>query len=429
MQLNCEQALHKLIEKGSETVKIVLMKPFDLAVTAEYKRSPLAKRGADGGRDKAGSPAPDADRSQPGHTGRDDQNQRYRAEKESWMARSKARFGEAEIPVEFGLALRSNMGPSSLVSAAGAAWDELMHPGAASPPPCEGDGCAAQRENSATTHCHPEGEELKFVDPRVFRGRGGVQVVSLAELAEEDGWRFLGGSIVFVGAAYGSEEDTFLTPVGEVYGVEFHAAALLSKMQPLSHGFVGALLGDLFFAFAFSLATVWCVHHWREARGDGRETAGLWGLLLVVVVMGLLLLVSRVSWSLLQHCGVWSSPVPIMLGILIDSVTGRWTERPDMEDESPSGQGAVRRLVGRVFQFLFWDIVRLLAQGHWGAATCVALRRAVWLFVIVFAVALALCDVWPPSYLIARWFGALAQRAWSALQPVLLFLFHQLGVA
>ena len=38
---------------------------------------------------------------------------------------------------------------------------------------------------------------------------------------------------VFFGAAFG-EGDTFVTPLGELYGVEIHAAAFLSLLDPLS---------------------------------------------------------------------------------------------------------------------------------------------------------------------------------------------------
>jgi hypothetical protein len=280
-QRACELGLYRLIEERADEVETVLMDPFELA-------------------------DPDASRA-----------------KKDWkcsMEASGVHFGSAQIPVSFGLALRGEAGPHSLVGvAAGALGD--------------------QRHRDAS---HDEGAIL--IDPRLYRGPGGLGVVSVRELESGyvefypggrveswNGWHYLGGRIVFFGAGYGSEEDTYLTPGGEFYGVEVQAAALLSRLDPLSEHSPLSLLADLAFAGAFGLATAWCWDRYREDRKKRgqpgrRGTAGVWVILLGVTVIGLLAVSLKISTWLLQDAGVWSSPLPVMIGMMIDSITGRWLE-------------------------------------------------------------------------------------------------------
>lgn len=325
-QRRCEGKLYDLIKTQATRVPTVLMSPFDLDDQAAAQAKKQWKCG---------------------------------------MEASGVRFGSGAIPVRFGLALRSEVGPDSLVGRAQAALEPDRHAGSGA-----------------------HGEKPMLVDPRMYRGRGGVGVISLRELEASNGWHHLGGRIVFFGAGYGSEGDTFLTPGGEFYGVDFHAAALLSRLYPLAVHHLLDIVTDLAFAFSFGLALAWMrATHERLARDPaGRELAGALVLLFGALLACLSVLSAWLSLYLLRQGGVWSSPVPVMIGMLIHSlVPAEWHE-PSREVGEPATAPWRARTI-RVVVFVVGDSRNLDGHGFRDrlAAAWITVRSVLWWGVVAYA--------------------------------------------
>jgi CHASE2 domain-containing sensor protein len=125
--------------------------------------------------------------------------------------------------------------------------------------------------------------------------------------------------VVFFGAAYGGD-DLFLTAVGEIYGVEAHAAGYVSDIVK-DHHVVDFIL-DFLIAIAFSLAIAFFWRKYFDARlSDNavtRELAKLWIIGLVLSVLALVVFLSFVSLLTLRS-GVWLSPIPLAIGMMFDS--------------------------------------------------------------------------------------------------------------
>ena len=127
---------------------------------------------------------------------------------------------------------------------------------------------------------------------------------------------------MFFGGGWG-ESDTYLTPVGELYGVEVHAAAYLSIGDPpraISHLF-GALV-ELLMAFLVGVAFTCCWRGYFRQTFDpspaGREHAVVWLVILAGVIPGSVAAFVLSSWGLLAW-GLWLSPIPIIAGMAIDT--------------------------------------------------------------------------------------------------------------
>lgn len=127
--------------------------------------------------------------------------------------------------------------------------------------------------------------------------------------------------VVFFGIGHG-EEDTFLTPIGLLYGVEVHAAAFASRVSfDVSH--VIAFCIDIVFAGCFGMIIVACWNRYFAWHCDGHplhgELAWLW---VVALLVGLTIAVGAavlVSFQLLSRFGWWLSPIPVAAGMLIES--------------------------------------------------------------------------------------------------------------
>lgn len=162
-----------------------------------------------------------------------------------------------------------------------------------------------------------------------------LNFAALSHLVELRNWESaapppegLAGKHVFLGAKYGVD-DRFPTPVGERYGVDLHAAASASLLQPIAD--LSDLVG-LFVDFLIGLAFAKIVHffwngHFEAvsgrqcpavSRNANRALAPIWLLAFVVVYGGLICLAAAVSFSLLTYIGLWLAPVPIAIGMFID---------------------------------------------------------------------------------------------------------------
>jgi CHASE2 domain-containing sensor protein len=128
-------------------------------------------------------------------------------------------------------------------------------------------------------------------------------------------------SVVFYGAGFGAG-DVVLTPIGEIYGVEAHAAAYVSDVIDLPNHVLAFFL-DFLIALAMSLFIAFFWRKYFDARLSDRrarrEAARLWILALVLSVLAAGFGLSVLSFIVLTTLGVWLSPVPIVIGMLIDS--------------------------------------------------------------------------------------------------------------
>jgi CHASE2 domain-containing protein len=334
-QKGCEERLYRLLEDHADKTRTVLVAPFELSDS-------------------------------------DGRNQSARQTREAWQGRMRARgigFGDAELPVTFGLTLRAHTDAKSLVGAASKAWE------ADNPP----------------TASHPSDSIL--IDPRRYAARpAGVHLRDVDGLTPGA----LAGPPVFFGAAFGSREDTFLTPVGEIYGVEVHAAALLSNLDrrrlaehhPLNFVF------DLAFAAGFGVVMAWCWSRYLAGRLAGRETAGVYVVLLLLSTGVFLLGLVTVSVFLFKYLGVWASPVPIMVGMLADSVVSRWFEDPEHEVQHGRIRGSrvqhvVAYLRKGVVQALLFSDRRRSSSTDVFERVWVTARRSIWVLVVGYGLFIA----------------------------------------
>lgn len=162
-----------------------------------------------------------------------------------------------------------------------------------------------------------------------------LNFAALSQLVELRNWESgaslpegLEGKHVFLGAKYGVD-DRFPTPVGERYGVDLHAAASASLLQPVAD--ISDLVG-LFVDFVIGLVFAKIVHFFwnghfeaiagqqcsQLSRNANRALAPLWLIAFVLAYSALICLAAAVSFSLLTYIGLWLAPVPIAIGMFID---------------------------------------------------------------------------------------------------------------
>lgn len=223
-QKSCEIALHDLIRERAPKTPTVMMTPFDL----DRREKGLASA------------------------------VKVKDEWRESMKKSDVAFGAADIPVTYGVVVRADARPSSLLRVAyGVGVKQGVLP------------------YNTTYEDLQENEDFILIDPRKYFRSDGVQPRPLDPRCcnREHILSQLPGQIVFFGAAYGSEGDTFLTPAGEIYGVEVHAASLLSYLRPLTHGARSAFLIDFILASIFSLVMRVCGPAMCALEDSQREMA------------------------------------------------------------------------------------------------------------------------------------------------------------
>jgi hypothetical protein len=196
---------------------------------------------------------------------------------------------------------------------------------------------------------------------------------------------------VFFGAAYG-EGDTFVTPLGDLYGVEIHAASFLSFLDPLSaDNHLAELLADIVFGFVFGFVIAFFWEQYFRLRlsddSDRRLIAPvvLGGLGIAVALVAFVLTI--VSWLLLARFGIWSSPIPMAIGMLIESFVSGSVAQGIREADSLKGGGRPPRQTFResAKKFFGGSIVSLLQKRKLLSATLLTLRLGVWVAVVAVA--------------------------------------------
>jgi hypothetical protein len=401
-EVACEEGVHRLIrEKSSEKTKIgtVMMTPFPAVTT-------------------------DLDEAQ-----------------KTWVAEMKkapyVRFGNADLPVEYGVVVNQFARGDSFAGAAHDLYDQL-NPNRHTAAKQSALPVSAAHANAtpATADMPKEREsELERINPRLYVS--GILPVSYTEESkEEDATRSriqpqpstkeqvrrfqqrltealkqVPDRVVFYGGAYGMD-DVFVTPLGQLYGVEVQAAAYLSRIFKIGAKEGLALLGDIVFALLFSLLIAFCWKRYFTKRMSthprDRQLAVINLLWLAGGVIAAALFLSGVSLLILRWSGIWLSPVPIAIGMLLDAfVLGSISHALEVATEqklktvhrlqraNTSGifeEVAADELTQRrphahtfaesIRRFFFRDWEALYSKGENAAARALMLKRAVWLVIV-----------------------------------------------
>lgn len=308
-------------------------------------------------------------------------------------------FGRPGLPLDYGLVIKQYCDPGSLAGAAHRLIPTRQNK-------CIGKTLKEQaRDPEMSSKRHSE-----LIDPRKYRS--GVVPIALSEVPGQNAGaevapfndrlhRELGidslstaddgetnFKAVFFGAAFG-EDDRFITPLGEVYGVEVHAAGFLSLLDPPSTDqHVWQFVFDVLFGFAFgfAIARSWDGYFRLKLSGDPNQR--LWAPAYVFALGGwvlvLVILLSIVSWALLGLWGIWSSPIPIAIGMLIESFVSGSVAQGIREANHLMGQGRPPRktFAESLQKFFGGDFIELWKKEKLLAAAIVAFRLVVWIIVV-----------------------------------------------
>ncbi|WP_069082771.1 CHASE2 domain-containing protein [Pseudomonas sp. TCU-HL1] len=268
----CEEALYQLLERCDRHTKTVLMEPFD--VLDPYVREETLK----------------------------------------WkkrMTNATVAFGDASLPISFGLVTKVDCKADGL---AAVAFQQYSPKQAVN---CVGDEHSTQRF---------------LINPRQYFT--GLRASDTADLPSRSPWiqdqpevkfRELAYElpVVFFGGGYG-EGDTYLTPLGTMYGVEVHAAAYMSLVEPASdfNHFLSFIL-ELLLALTFGMFISWSWRKYFHLRfseeSTDRQSAPYLVVLLSFGLLVLVILATVASLYILGNSDYWLSPIPIAFGMFIES--------------------------------------------------------------------------------------------------------------
>jgi hypothetical protein len=216
--------------------------------------------------------------------------------------------------------------------------------------------------------------------------------------------------VIFIGTSFG-DDDTFLTPLGTIYGVEVHAAAFTSLLYPTTIGQVLGFCADIGIALGMGGLIAWSWRRYFNKRFSSsafdRQAAPWVILVFVVVLLALIGGLTYLSYWALRHCNIWVSPIPIAVGMLFESffnsavsaAVGEGYEQRQalirrLQDAHASGPDAFARRVtqevsqrprhvhslkDRAQRFWCTDFRGLLAGGHRGALALLVVRRVFFL--------------------------------------------------
>ena len=323
-----------------------------------------------------------------------------KAAKEAWkkdLEGSGVNFGRAVLPVDYGLVIKQYCAPDAMAVTAYDLWTQRQraHNEAHEVNECiEAARDPARKSKGASQHIDPR-RYLSGVVPIAASAQPGFDGQLDRALGTDPSANAAPGGAgfhaVFFGAAYG-EGDTFVTPLGDLYGVEIHAASFLSFLDPLSaDNHLAELLADIVFGFVFGFVIAFFWEQYFRLRlsddSDRRLVAPvvLGGLGIAVALVAFVLTI--VSWLLLARFGIWSSPIPMAIGMLIESFVSGSVAQGIREADSLKGGGRPPRQTFResAKKFFGGSIVSLLQKGKLLSATLLTLRLGVWVAVVAVA--------------------------------------------
>jgi CHASE2 domain-containing sensor protein len=320
------------------------------------------------------------------------------------MKKAGVRFGNAKLPLEYGVVLTYYSHPAALAQVARASY-------CAHAPDTRCGNIRSVSDNHPDSP--PPFEEHKSMLNFQLSS-------SLAPKAIYDGisTHNLRGRVVFLGATYGGD-DLFLTPLDEKYGVELHAIAFASTFkQIIEHEKlyynVPKLMVDLAWGLIFGYVIAWCWHRYFTFRLDisspTNQLLAPWLIfrLLGLVVLGMLIF-SYLSLLILENFGVWASPIPIAVGMLFESfVSGsvaqairvgrdltreRSAARGEAEIQLEPGAGTgsdcllmdSRSLCESLWRFFYLDF-KCLWRRNRPAVYLLGSRRFIWLILVLVSI-------------------------------------------
>ncbi|MCY1402004.1 CHASE2 domain protein [compost metagenome] len=274
---DCEEQLYQLITDNQRSTRTVLMEPF--AVT-------------------------DMD------AGREARRNAWR-----WRQRMQERanvvFGDGRLPVSYGVVTKAPCVPHGLAVAA-MRDISVTTTGRCMEKP-EGMFLIAPQHYLSSLHT-VNVEEIRQLNERFKLTKD--DKVTIRHLAYET-------KVVFFGGTYGLD-DVFLTPIGHLYGVEVHAAAFMSLLEPASDfSHLLAFLLEVAIGLLFGVVISWCwrrYYHLRFSNQERYQLSAPWAVLgLGFALCVLLVVVTLFSYLQLRDHNLWLSPIPIALGMLIES--------------------------------------------------------------------------------------------------------------
>lgn len=280
---------------------------------------------------------------------------------------------------------------------------------------CNDDSLAATAyakypEKPAKNCLNGEDKKLTINPGQYFSG---LRAVSLSQLpsrlvgsqcSAETPYEALYLPVVFLGTSFG-DSDTFLTPLGTMYGVEVHAAAFMSLVQPTTRREGWAFALDILIGLAMGsgIAFFWRKYFFfRFSSSAVKRQFAPWIILLLVAVFSFVVAgMTIISYILLRNYSIWLSPIPIALGMLIESffnsvldtaVEAGYKQRQvtiDNLQASSPGSFASRlaqesrqrphppqSLQERAARFFFLDYCRLYCSRQYGALGLLLIRRS-----------------------------------------------------
>jgi hypothetical protein len=303
---------------------------------------------------------------------------------------------------------------------------------------CKPDAIAATayRRYSAKTgdtdNClkHPASGEPLIINPGHYVSK--LLPVSLSELPTRHGPSenrakpvadALRQPVIFLGTSYG-DDDTFLTPLGTMYGVEVHAAAFTSLLYPTTKGDVLAFFLDIAIALLLGGGIAWSWRHYFKRRFSSSafdRQAAAWQLMgFVMLLIVAIALLTWGSYALLRWKSVWLSPIPIAVGMLFESffnsavsaAVGEGYEQrqalirrlqaahasgPDVFASQVTQEASQRprhahNVRDRAIRFWHTDFTGLRDSGQQYALTLLVIRRAAFLVLLLWLLWVVFCE-------------------------------------
>lgn len=210
--------------------------------------------------------------------------------------------------------------------------------------------------------CEKEGADKHGtrIDPRKYLNN--IHSLTISEFSQQPE-KFadrVRGAAVFFGAGW-QDEDVYLSPVGKVYGVEVQAASFLTLSEPLSEKHVLHFFGDVLIALFFGIVIAFCWRRYFHARFSSdagqRIKAIRYVALLVFASFLLLWLAWGMSKVLLAKGGIWASPIPLVIGMLIEGfLTGMAKGAVHASDELTKVQASAVEGLGDTLKRLYRDV-------------------------------------------------------------------------
>ncbi len=353
-EAGCESRLHQLIvdeaKEKSHPIRTVLMNPFDQVTADGYTKG-------------------------------------THAEWRTLNATPNVTFGSAALPLEYGLVIKQYCDADTLAAKAVFARTAEL--------PIRKENCvdkAIERKLKPRT-------KKELIDPRKYLA--GVVAIATAVPGNQES-ELLSSRLdqtltddnfvaVFFGAAFG-DEDAFLTPLGDLYGIEIHAASYLSLLQPLRGHELAELLVDIVFGFVFGYFIAWCWKRYFELKLSNDSAHWLYAPFYLLALAGgvcvIAGLLTVVSWALLVCGGIWASPIPMAVGMVTESfVSGSVAQGIDVASALKGETRPPRRTFREsAKKFFGGDFLLLFRKGKNESARLLATRLVIWMLVVFGAV-------------------------------------------